>query len=147
MEMEEPFRKNKANIMVMFLLVFGVILIFFLSWKTNPNIGEFSFVPEWLVNWTDAYRNSRRRTAVPFVGLGLLAGGYMIYIKKTKLLIWFFAFLLLSTIVVLAEAGQYFLPSRSPDIKDVIWGVVGALIGLFFPFLTIILIKTVKNRF
>ncbi|MGY8914248.1 MAG: VanZ family protein [Flavobacteriales bacterium] len=138
---------RKTNFVTLLLFILGIFLIFFLSWKADPNIGEFSYVPDWLAEWTDADRNNRRRTAVPFVALGILAGGFMIYIKRTKLLFWFFAFLLLSTIVALAEAGQYFLPSRSPDLKDVIWGVVGAFIGLSLTYLMSKLINAVKTRF
>jgi VanZ family protein len=32
--------------------------------------------------------------------------------------------------VVIAELGQYFIPTRYPDPMDVFYGIVGALIGM-----------------
>tara|TARA_R110002167_G_scaffold84156_11_gene228759 strand:+ start:7087 stop:7521 length:435 start_codon:yes stop_codon:yes gene_type:complete len=116
------------------LFAIGVFLIFFLSWKANPNLNETVFIPDWLSDWTDQSRNSRRRTAVPFVGLSILVAVYLISIKKTKLVFWLLAWFCLGIIVTIAEAGQYFLPARRVDIKDIIWGGIGAGIGLCLSF-------------
>ncbi|WP_072865831.1 VanZ family protein [Arenibacter palladensis] len=138
---------NKVKLLGLLLFVLGVFIIFYLSWKSNPNVGELSFVPDWLADWTDKERNSRRRTAVPFIGLGILLGAYLSYKKRISLGSWFFVWIVLGIIVSVAEMGQYFLPSRSPDMKDVIWGVVGSSVGLGTTFLISLFIRTIKNRF
>lgn len=113
-----------------FLFTIGSLLVFYLSWKTNPNVGELSYVPAWLAHWADEVHNNRMRTAVPFVFLGLLYGIYLVLLKIPNLKSWLLGWVLLSGIVLLAEWGQYFLPSRSPDFKDVLWGIFGAAAGL-----------------
>ena len=112
------------------LFAIGIALIFLFSWKTNPNVGEYSFLPDWLINWADQYRNNRKRTGVPFIFLGFLAGAYLIYIKQKSLRFWILTGVILVLTVIIAELGQYFIPSRDPDPKDVLWGSIGAGIGL-----------------
>ncbi|CAM4198170.1 VanZ family protein [Zobellia nedashkovskayae] len=133
--MEDLTIKNKTKFVFSLLFIVGLFLILFLSWKTNPNLKESAFIPTWLSEWTDQIRNNRRRTAVPFVGLGLLIGLYLVIIKRVRFWVWFYTWGALCIIVIIAEAGQYFLPSRSPDIKDVIWGSIGAIGGLLTSFL------------
>ncbi len=128
----------------MLLFAFGVFLIFFLSWKANPNLKETPFIPEWLSNWADYSHNNQRRTGVPFMGLGLLAGIYFIYSKRTAPVNWIFAWLILGIVVCMAEVGQYFIPARSLDMKDVFWGGLGAGIGLLFPYFAWLLIRMLK---
>jgi len=69
----------------------------------------------------------------------------MIYFKNTVLNTWFFAWLILFGVVLLAEAGQFFLPSRSPDFEDLFWGGIGAAIGLTLTFLTLKLINRIRK--
>ncbi|WP_025613913.1 VanZ family protein [Cellulophaga baltica] len=112
------------------LFSFGIFLIFLFSWKTNPNVGEYTFLPDWLIEWADQIRNNRKRTGVPFIFLGFLAGAYLIYIKQKSLRFWILTGLILVLTVIIAELGQYFIPSRDPDPKDVLWGSIGAGLGL-----------------
>ena len=137
---------NKEKGIMGGLFFIGVFMIFFLSWKTDPNLKELPFIPEWLSDWTDNVHNDRRRTGVPFVGLGLLAGMYLIYIQRTKLFYWGLVWIVLGLVVVIAEAVQYFLPSRSMDIKDILWGWVGSLIGLGLPFVVWYVNKIFKKN-
>ncbi|WP_158974660.1 VanZ family protein [Cellulophaga sp. L1A9] len=127
------------------LFTIGIALIFLFSWKTNPNVGEYSFLPDWLINWADQYRNSRKRTAVPFVFLGFLAGIYLIYIQKKSLRFWILTGIILVLTVIIAELGQYFIPSRSPDLKDVLWGSIGAGLGLLPIFIFYKITKRLKK--
>jgi VanZ family protein len=32
--------------------------------------------------------------------------------------------------VVIAELGQYFIPTRYPDPMDILYGIIGALLGM-----------------
>ncbi|WP_166521574.1 VanZ family protein [Zobellia amurskyensis] len=136
---------KKVKIIITILFIVGVSAILFLSWKTNPNLKELPFIPEWLSDWTDQVRNNRRRTAVPFIGLGLLTGFYLISIKRTTLSFWIYVWAILFIIVCLAEAGQYFLPSRSLDLKDVIWGVIGSTVGLAVTFTGLYAVRLLKK--
>jgi len=129
------------------IFVLGVLLIVYLSWKSNPNLKELEFIPDWLSNWTDQDRNNRRRTAVPFVGLGLFTGVQLIFLKQTRLFRWILAWVILALIVCIAEAGQYFFPSRTPDIKDFMWGSAGAGVGLVIPVIAWQSISTIKTIF
>ncbi|MDE3741479.1 hypothetical protein [Maribacter polysaccharolyticus] len=138
--------ENKVNGIMGVLFFIGVFLVFFLSWKTDPNLKGTPLIPEWLSDWTDNVHNDRRRTGVPFIGLGLLAGMYLIYIKRTKVFYWGLVWFVLGFVVVIAEAVQYFLPSRSMDLKDIFWGGVGSTIGLGLPFVVWYSIKTFKRN-
>lgn len=128
------------------LFFIGVLLIFFLSWKTDPNLKELPFIPEWLSDWTDSVRNDRRRTGVPFIGLGLLAGMYLMYIRRTKMFYWGLVLCILGFVVIIAEVVQYFLPSRSMDVKDMFWGGIGSAIGLGLPFVVWYIQKSIKKN-
>lgn len=143
--MNKFLNTNKTKLTVLVLFAFGIFSILFLSWKADPNLKELLFIPDWLSNWTDQMRNSRRRTAVPFIGLGLLAALYIIYIERTAMVFWFSTWLILVMIACLAEAGQYFLPARSVDIKDIIWGGIGAGIGLLVPYFVWQLVRRFKT--
>jgi len=142
----KDFFASKTKLIVFFLFVFGVFLIFFLSWKSNPNLEGLWFIPDWLSSWTDKNRNNQIRTGVPFIGLGILVGAYLIYNQKKSPFFWFFSWILLVIIVYVAEAGQYFLPARVVDIKDVIWGGIGAAIGLIFSFFFWQIRRMFKNK-
>ncbi|ADV48456.1 hypothetical protein Celal_1139 [Cellulophaga algicola DSM 14237] len=128
--MSKPSSSTKFKYIGISLFCFGIFLVFLFSWKTNPNVGEYTFLPDWLIDWADQFKNNRKRTAVPFVFLGFLAGLYLIYIKKKSLRFWFLTGIILVLTVVIAELGQYFIPSRDPDPKDVLWGSIGAGLGL-----------------
>tara|TARA_R110001632_G_scaffold17995_2_gene56257 strand:- start:479 stop:913 length:435 start_codon:yes stop_codon:yes gene_type:complete len=131
--MRRGIHHKKTNVLVLFLLGIGAVLIFYLSWKVDPNLEETSFIPEWLAEWADNAHNDRKRTGVPFIGLGILLGGYLLYVGKSTVNNWSIAWLIMIIVVGIAELGQYFLPSRSPDIEDIIWGGLGAGVGLALP--------------
>ena len=111
------------------LLLVGVGLVFYLSWVPDPHLRKIVFIPDWLASWTDNRANEDLRTGVPFVFLGLLTG----LLSRKKLISlsrWIVNWLFLIGVVILAEAGQLFLPHRHFSWEDVMWGAIGALIGL-----------------
>lgn len=112
----------------------GIILIFGLSWQSNPNLKGLPFIPSWLYNWTDSYKNGTIRTAVPFIALSLILGAWLSF-KKAPTLHFFVIWAVLVGIVILAEFGQYFIPRRDVDIKDILWGSAGSCIGLGLTYL------------
>jgi len=107
----------------------GILLIFGLSWKADPNLKGLPLIPSWLYNWTDSYGNSRIRTAVPFVFLSLLIGAWF-WIRNVPAYYFVVAWGVLTAVVVLAELGQYFIPMRDVDLKDMFWGSAGSFFGL-----------------
>lgn len=123
----------KLNTLILGLMSVGTLLIIFLSWKGNPNIGEWSWLPEPLTRWADEQENDQIRTAVPFIGLGLILGIFLMFHKTTEIIHWLWALMALSFVVALAELGQFFIPTRDLDIMDILWGILGAAFGLFFP--------------
>jgi len=106
------------------ILIFILILIvLFFSWLKNPNFDQIAVIPSWLNNWSNLH--GRIRTAVPFIPLGFILNTYR---KKWKLSIS--GLLLCLIVVVIAELGQYLIPTRYPDIFDVLFGILGALLGM-----------------
>lgn len=105
----------------------GTLLILYLSWVPNPDIGLLPVFPAWLGKWTNA--NGNLRTGVPFVALAGL--GEMFYVStpnaKSKRMILFGV---LAGIVLVAELGQLFLPKRHFDWADIGWGLVGTTLGM-----------------
>ena len=117
------------------LFILGSVLILVLSWKTNPNLGEYHFLPDWLITWADRISNNQIRTAVPFFGLGIGAGLLLVFLQNRSWFVWLYTWGILNMLVIVAELGQYFIPSRQPDMKDIFWGISGGGLGLFLLFL------------
>ena len=127
--------------LIYLILIVGIGAVFYLSWVPDPNIERVWFVPEWLGRWADQGANDDLRTAIPFVFLGLFAG-VILSRKRVPVRLWFLAWLLLSAVAVLAEAGQLVLPKRSFDWGDVGWGALGAFVGL----LPVAIVIELRNR-
>ena len=108
----------KAGLVLVFI---GIIFLF--SWLNSPDFANFPLMPHWLNNWSNLH--GQLRTGAPFIRLGFLLNSYSKkwIISLTGLLISFF-------VVVIAELGQYFIPTRYPDPMDIFYGIVGALIGM-----------------
>jgi glycopeptide antibiotics resistance protein len=124
---------NYTKIISMIIILTGISLVFLLSWKSNPNVSEFNLIPKWISKWADNNKNNRIRTGIPFLLLGPIISIYLkFYLKNIRLNVYILIFIILLSIVCIAELGQYFIPSRQPDIKDVIWGGIGATLGLAF---------------
>ena len=118
--------------LLLFTLISGTALVFYFSWLPTPDLGEYGILPVWLSKWTDDHRNGNIRTAIPFTLIGLFCGIWLILTKKGwrgLLLLW----VLLITVVGIAETGQLFLPQRHFDWGDVFWGATGGLSGLLLP--------------
>ena len=103
------------------LVFIGIIFLF--SWLNSPDFANVPLMPNWLNNWSNLH--GQLRTGAPFIPLGFLLNSYSKkwFISLTGLLISFF-------VVVIAELGQYFIPTRYPDPMDGFYGIVGALIGM-----------------
>lgn len=111
------------------LIILGIALVLYLSWVPNPDLHFVRFIPNWIVQWTNEQANEDLRTAVPFVGIGLLAGS-LLSRQSDNLLHWLAIWLLLIGVVTIAEVGQLWLPKRHFSWVDIEWGATGSLAGL-----------------
>jgi hypothetical protein len=112
-----------------FLVLVGAGLVLYLSWRAHPRMEDVGFIPAWVSAWADERRNDTLRTAVPFVALGWLVGGWL-SVRDQPWRQWLWAWAALVALVVVAEVGQLFQDERSFDLADIAWGAVGALLGL-----------------
>jgi len=119
-----------------FILTILVLSVLYFSWLPEPSFRYLSFMPTWLIKWTDRY--GRMRTAVPFIPLSFIT--YTIWgNKKNNKII----FLILFTLAFLAEFVQLFIPHRFFDLVDIFWAVMGIIIGRTF----LLFIKSVIKFF
>lgn len=123
------------------LLATGVFIVFYLSWLPQPDLSKIWYMPLWLGRWTNAH--DTLRTAVPFIFLGLLTGGWLAQSKRPWRW-WLCTWLGLVTVVAIAEFGQLFLPHRVFDWRDIAWGVIGGITGLVAAFIASFLVKTLS---
>lgn len=114
------------------LLLFVIAAIFYFSWLPDPTFKNETYLPKWLLNWSNKYYNLR--TAVPFIGLGFLLEAYSQqksinrrnYNKYCNVL----RNVGVATIIVcIAEAGQIFIRKRNLDIIDIFYGIAGSSLG------------------
>lgn len=110
-------------------LAIGIIIVFYFSWVPSPRLSLYGNLPDWVTRWTDTDENMNLRTAVPFVFMGLASGAWLFIMNRSRLE-WMAAWLVLIGVVIIAEAGQLFLPNRYFDLGDIAWGSVGSLIGM-----------------
>ncbi len=116
------------------LFIFVIVAVFYFSWLPDPSFKNETYLPKWLLNWSDNYYNLR--TAIPFLAVGFLLEAFtqnkdsneIDYSKNWN----FIQNIGISTIIVcIAEGGQFLIQKRNPDLMDVFYGILGSLIGAF----------------
>lgn len=112
------------------LIVIGVV--FYFSWLSDPGLMSETYLPMWLLNWSNRYYNLR--TAVPFVAFGFLLECYTEYKSpneevQNKGLIFMQNTGIALIVVCIAEGGQFMIQRRSPDLMDVFYGITGSIMG------------------
>jgi glycopeptide antibiotics resistance protein len=105
------------------LVFIGGIFVF--SWLNSPDFANVPLMPSWLNNWSNLH--GQLRTGAPFIPLGFLLNSY-----SKKWIISLRGFLISFFVVVIAELGQNFIPTRYPDPIDILYGIIGALVGMMF---------------
>lgn len=123
-----------SNKIVLLLLLFVVGAIFYFSWLPDPSFRNETYLPNWLLNWSNRHHNLR--TAIPFVALGFLLEASTQHkssneINNNKNLNFMQKLGIAATIVCIAEGGQFLIQKRSQDLTDVFYGILGSLIGAF----------------
>jgi glycopeptide antibiotics resistance protein len=116
----------------MFILLLTNLVIFYFSWIPDSNLKSESYLPLWLLNWSNHYFNLR--TAVPFVVFGFLLDACNSKKstrkkRKVRFSIWFRNSIAAVVVAFLAEGGQFFVLNRHPDLMDVLFGVAGSQLG------------------
>ena len=110
---------------IFFIFLFlSIFCVFYFSWLPNPSFKNQSYLPLFIVKWSDEF--VRLRTAVPFVLIGFCLNYLLI---KSQYARWKGLFISL-IIVSVAEIGQFFLPHRFPDFMDVVFAQLGSLLGM-----------------
>jgi len=113
---------------VLLLLIIVVVAVLYFSWLPDPGLSGETYLPRWLLNWSNEYYNLR--TAVPFLAVGFLLKAYTGSnpndIKNLNLAQ---NLGIAALIVCVAEGGQFIIEKRSPDFMDVFYGIAGSLIG------------------
>ncbi|MDQ6755979.1 MAG: VanZ family protein [Bacteroidota bacterium] len=133
-----------ATIVYFALIGIVIYIIFYLSWKPQPQISSVWFIPQWLGAWADAKNNDTIRTAVPFLFLGIASGACLLY-SRLSAIYWIIFAICCIFIAFIAETGQLFLPHRSFDFKDILWGAAGSTAGLAITFIVGALIKRIVD--
>jgi glycopeptide antibiotics resistance protein len=116
---------------VLFVLLFVVGAVFYFSWLPDPSLRSETYLPRWLLNWSNHYYNLR--TAVPFIAVGFLLEAYAQYKSSNEGNNKNFNFIqnigIAAIIACVAEGGQFLIHRRSPDLMDVFFGIIGSVIG------------------
>ena len=111
----------------MLLTLSGVLIALILAVSRAPEsqMTQLSWLPGWLANLAD--RDPNIRTAVPFVPLTFLLSLGLRKCRVKRALAW--ATMVSGLCLVLSELGQKFLPNRTVDVKDLMWGAAGIAVG------------------
>ena len=135
-------RKRKSIFFAFFLCV---LVIFYYSWLPYPKLASETYLPAWLLDWSNLHFNLR--TAFPFIGVGFLlemlgATSGQKKNAKVKVLMSLYPIVLAAIIVSIAEVGQYFIVNRHPDSMDILFGILGSVLGAFVYHIGVLLRKT-----
>lgn len=134
---------------VLFLLLIVIGIVFYFSWLSDPSLQSETYLPKWILNWSNY--NYNLRTAIPFLAVGFLLEAYTQHMSSNKKYhnqnSNFMQNLGIATIIVcVAEAGQFLIQKRSPDVMDVFFGIMGSFIGGLGYYLASIVINSKRVR-
>ena len=116
---------------VFLILFFVIAAIFYYSWIPDPGFSKETYLPKWILNWSNEYYNLR--TCIPFIAVGFLLediAHQMSSIEYYNKSLNFIQNIAISIIIVcVAEGGQILIQKRNPDLIDVFYGILGSFIG------------------
>ena len=117
---------------VFFVFLFVIATVFYFSWLPDSGFKNETYLPRWLLNWSNNYYNLR--TAIPFLAVGFLLEAYTQdkssnEIKYRKNYNFIQNIGIATVIICIAEGGQFLIQKRNPDLMDVFYGILGSLIG------------------
>ena len=102
-----------------------IVMVLRLSWAPASQMSLVAWVPGWIGELAD--QDPNMRTAVPFIPLAFLLGYSMSGLEGKHGLV--LSGLLCLACLLIAELGQVFLPDRTADWEDLLWGSFGILVG------------------
>ena len=119
---------------ILIILFFVIGAVFYFSWLSDPTLETETYIPEGILDWSN--ENYNLRTAVPFLVLDFLLEAYTnrkksYYANPNKKVSFMQNIGISSVVAFIAEGGQFLIHSRSPDIMDVYFAIVGSVIGGF----------------
>ena len=118
-------RVRPTSILIFALAAVLILMIFAVSWAPDSRVTTLRWVPGWIADLAD--RDPNNRTAIPFIPLAfLLVRGFKGY-KPNGSLAW--PLMISGLCLGLSEFGQKFIPHRTADVRDLLWGGIGILIG------------------
>ncbi len=120
-------------------LYFCIFCVFYFSWLPDPSFSNQTYMPLWLVQWSDEY--GRLRTAIPFLAIGFIFQ----YLFNPAKFFTLLGFLLSLLIVLIAEGIQFLLPNRHPDFFDVLYAGLGSMVGMLLFFVSHSFVKILNN--
>ncbi|OXA88969.1 VanZ like family protein [Flavobacterium hercynium] len=117
----------------MLALLLVISIVFYFSWIPDSSLRSETYLPNWLLQWSNRYYNLR--TAVPFVAVGFLLEAYSDFrnsnrAEKHKKINFIQNISVAALIICIAEAGQFIVIRRSPTLIDVFFGIAGSIVGL-----------------
>jgi glycopeptide antibiotics resistance protein len=122
------------NKIVLVALAIIIGAVFYFSWLSDPRFLNETYLPNWLLDWSNRYYNLR--TAIPFVVFGFLLQYYSKEHESLEMSAISFRYVrnvsIVVAVVCIAELGQLFIHKRSPDLLDVFFGILGSLSGALF---------------
>ena len=117
-------RRAMIPVLGAFLLVMA---IFAASWADDSKMSSLGWIPEDVAEWAD--RTPNFRTALPFSLLPFClcqAMGWLGIRMKHAIVA---SYSVSGLVLIAAEMGQIFIPSRTADWCDVGWGMAGVTVG------------------
>ncbi|WP_396187449.1 hypothetical protein [Flavobacterium sp.] len=133
---------------VFLILFFVIAAIFYYSWIPDPGFSKETYLPKWILNWSNEYYNLR--TCIPFIAVGFLLediAHQMSSIEYYNKSLNFIQNIAISIIIVcVAEGGQILIQKRNPDLIDVFYGILGSFIGGLLYYLQVMLCSFKRFR-
>ncbi|WET04105.1 VanZ family protein [Flavobacterium sp. YJ01] len=129
--MQNSNHKSNRRAITTVLFLICTAAIFYYSWLPSSNLRTETYLPQFIIEWTNEYLNLR--TAVPFLLLGFFCEtgweSVAVYKERNFLFAGRNTIIICTVIVCLAEAGQFFISDRHPDFMDIIFGIAGGIFG------------------
>ena len=122
---ERKWYPNGRCLVFCFLSGVLVILTLVASWAPDSRMTELHWIPGWLAALAD--RDPNCRTAIPFIPMAFLLVHAFARLDFKRALLG--ASMVSLLCLGLSEFGQIFIPRRTADVMDLLWGGAGIAVG------------------
>lgn len=122
----ERSRMSKSfGLVILGLAVVMLGLVLVVSWAPESQMTKLHWLPRWVAALADHDPNIR--TAVPFIPVALLLVLGFSWSGFKWPMLW--SVMVSGACLSLSEFGQMFLPQRTADVRDLMWGGIGIAVG------------------